>query len=607
MGQDRDGTLASILCRHWRHPTSLLQILRDIQAQEKHVSRPRMAEISKYLGVPFSDVLGVVEFYSFLTTEPLGRFDLWLSDSITDQMAGNLKVAQIFSELLDLAVGSTRADGLVSLHMTSCTGLCDQGPAGLVNGAPLTQLDEHRAREIAAHILSEVPVEAWPKDWFLVEDTIHLKGKLLEEALQPGAALERAFLVESTGVLEILESSGLRGRGGAGFSTALKWRLCREGSDRLRASPSSSRYVILNADEGEPGTFKDRVLLRTRAHDVIEGMTLCAWVTGASEGLIYLRGEYAFLRQGLEDILSERRRMGLLGAGILGRTGFDFDIRIHLGAGSYVCGEESALIESLEGRRGIPRNRPPYPVTEGYLGQPTVVNNVETFLAAAMIVFHGGSWFSSVGTPSSPGTKILSISGDCQRPGLYEIPFGVKLRDILALAGAGDLLGVQVGGPSGTFVAPEELDRGIAFEDLSTGGSMMIFGAGRNLFNIVGNFTRFFAHESCGFCTPCRVGTSLMRNLFEKIRTGHATPHDLQDLEETARIVRSGSHCGLGQTSANPILSTLERFPELYHRQLKALRFEPGFDLDAALSVSRALTGRNDQSAHLDQGGEVRA
>ncbi len=596
--------LMSILAKHPRQDTELLQILREVQAEYRSVSRSMMSVIARHLEIPFARVLSVVEFYSFLSQEPLGQYDLRLSDSITDHHLGSLDLAQKLSERLRVNFGKTREDGRVSLSYTSCTGLCDQGPAGLINGKPLTRLDKVRIEALADCIEAGTPLDQWPASWFEVEDRVYRRDLLLEGDLLPGTALQHLIHQDRKDILKEIERSGLRGRGGAGFKTASKWQYCYEGPEgSIPGDASIPRYVVCNADEGEPGTFKDRVILSQKAHEVFEGMTVCARVIGAREGFLYLRGEYAFLRGALEGILTARRNAGLLGKSILGRDNFDFDIRIHLGAGAYICGEESALIESLEGKRGHPRNRPPYPVTSGYLGHPTVVNNVETFQAAARITAYGGDWFASVGTRESRGTKILSVSGDCAQPGIYEIPWGTSVRDVVALAGASDVLGVQVGGPSGAFIGAQELDRRIAFEDLATGGSLMIFDSRRDVLEIARNFTRFFAHESCGFCTPCRVGTSLLRNQFQKICEGHGTAKDLVELTEIARLVQGNSHCGLGRTAANPILSTLERFPDLYQERLKALHFEPGFDLDGSLAIARAMTGRDDARAHLHQEG----
>jgi len=329
-------------------------------------------------------------------------------------------------------------------------------------------------------------------------------------------------------------------------------------------------------------------------------MTLCAALIGAHQGFLYLRGEYLHLYDKLQVILEERRQTGLLGSNILGQA-LVFDIEIRLGAGAYICGEESALIESLEGKPGIPRNRPPYPVSSGYLCKPTVVNNVETFLAASKIAVQGGDWFTSFGTEKSSGSKILSISGDCARPGIYEYDFGVKIKEILRDCGATDVLGVQVGGPSGTFISDQEFDRTLGFEDLATGGSFIIFDHNRSILGIVHNFTHFFAHESCGFCTPCRVGTSLLAKQLDKIVGGHGSAGDVVALEELCRIVKNHSHCGLGQTAANPVIHTLQRYPEVYQQQLKKISYEPGFDLDDALATARRMAHRNDAGAHLSQ------
>ncbi|MGI9212227.1 MAG: complex I 51 kDa subunit family protein, partial [Methylococcaceae bacterium] len=442
----------------------------------------------------------------------------------------------------------------------------------------------------------EVPLCDWPAEFFQVEDNIRRTDLLLDDRYEPGAALQQSFARGRDATLEEIACSGLKGRGGAGYTTAQKWRYCREAG-----TAETTRYVICNADEGEPGTFKDRVLLNRHAHQVFEGMTVCAALIGARQGVLYLRGEYLHLHEPLLATLEARRQAGLLGRNILGQPDFEFDIEIYLGAGAYICGEESALIESLEGKRGVPRNRPPYPVTQGYLNQPTVVNNVETFVAAASIALHGGGWFAAAGTSKSTVTKLLRISGDCARPGIYEYPFGTCLRDILSDCGAESAFGIQVGGPSGTFVSQQEFDRRIAYEDLATGGSFMVFSAERDILAIARNFTHFFAHESCGFCTPCRVGTSLLKNTLDKICDGHGTPYDLVELTEIARLVRGTSHCGLGQTAANPILSTLERYPEQYESRLKSISFEPGFDLDGSLALARALTGRDDAMAHLAQ------
>ena len=586
-------------------PTRLLHLLREIQARYHHIPSAAIEQLAELLTISRTHIIGVIEFYSFFHLTPRGHYELLVSDSITDHMLGKIPLLDYLSTKLEVAVGEVRNDGLVSLDNTSCTGMCDQGPAGLINGYALTHLSYARIDQLSDLINQQIPLDKWPTELFLVEDNIQKTDLLLNNPIQIGAALIAMFNRGTQETLAEINLSELRGRGGAGYKTAWKWHLCYEGPEDdafcdVATQRQQPRYVVCNADEGEPGTFKDRVLLNSYAHQVLEGMTLCAAIIGAEQGFLYLRGEYLFLYEKLQNILKERREAGLLGQNILNK-GLNFDIEICLGAGAYICGEESALIESLEGKMGIPRNRPPYPVTQGYLGKPTVVNNVETFLAAASISVHGGEWFAAIGTEKSKGTKLLSICGDCDRPGIYEYPFGTTVQTILNDCGASDVLGIQIGGPSGIFISNHEFERQLGFEDLATGGSFIIFNNHRNILDIVNNFTHFFAHESCGFCTPCRVGTSLLKNQLTKIIEGHGSAGDVVALEELCQIIKKQSHCGLGQTAANPVLTTLSRYPELYHQLLKKISYEPGFDLDGALDTARRLAQRNDPSAHLAQ------
>ncbi|MFM8331484.1 MAG: NAD(P)H-dependent oxidoreductase subunit E [Candidatus Methylumidiphilus sp.] len=602
---ERD-TLLEIVRAHQSNPTRLLQILRDVQDEFHYVPPAAMDYLAEALDTPRTEVQGVAEFYSLLSVERQGVYHILFSDSITDQMQGSHALMEYLSDKLGVEPGQTRADGRVSLGFTSCTGLCDQGPAGLVNGHWLSRLDGGRVEQIIDLVENEVPLANWPVELFAVEDNIQIPGLLLANTIEPGAALKQAVRNGFEEIFVEINRSGLRGRGGAGFETSWKWKYCAEGpedADGLPLAGLTERYVVCNADEGEPGTFKDRILLNSHAHQVFEGMTLCAGVIGAKRGFLYLRGEYRRLKPQLEAVLAARRAKNWLGKRILGRQGFDFDIEIHLGAGAYVCGEESALIESLEGKRGVPRIRPPYPVMNGYLGKPTVVNNVETFAAAAAIAVHGGEWFAGHGTEKSNGSKIISISGDCERPGIYEYDFGVTIAEILLDCGAEHTQAVQVGGPSGALISSKEFHRKLAFEDLATGGSFIIFDRTRDILEIVRNFAHFFAHESCGFCTPCRVGTTLLKNEMDKICAGHASSFDLVGMTSLARFIKSASHCGLGQAAANPVLGALSHYPELYKARLKAVDFEPGFDLDDALETARRLTLRDDALAHLEQEG----
>jgi len=570
----------------------LLQYLYEIQYQYSYISQQAIQLLAEKLSLTESHIHGVIGFYSFLHDSPRGAYDILFSDSITDHMLGSRQLLDQLCNTLGVTPATPREDGRVTVDTTSCTGICDQGPAMLVNGWTIARLDQNRIETIARLIESDTAVEQWPQEFFHVEDNIQRRDILLSDDSNNGDALRSLIEQGEDAVLEQIESSGLRGRGGAGFKTGMKWRFCKQ-------AEADQHYVICNADEGEPGTFKDRILLNAYADKVFEGMTLCAGIIGASKGYLYLRGEYRYLRAALEQKLQQLRETGLLGNSILGKHGFDFDIEIHMGAGAYICGEESSLIESLEGKRGIPRIRPPFPVTHGYQNRPTVVNNVETFMAAALIAIHGADWFRSVGTEQSSGTKLLSISGDCEKPGIYEYPFGVSIQDILKDCVAKDTQAVQIAGAAGFTIPAAEFERCVAFEDVSSGGSFMVFNRDRDLLDMVKNFAHFFVHESCGFCTPCRVGASLMKDLVDKVHSGHAGQYDLDEMQSIGQLMRATSHCGLGTTAPNPVLDTLEKFPQIYEKHLKHSSYEPAFDLDAALQDARDITGRDDAGAHL--------
>jgi [NiFe] hydrogenase diaphorase moiety large subunit len=587
-------TLRTVLDRHHRDGTRLVQILRETQETLGWLPPEAISGIAQAIGWPRVKVESTAGFYSFFHTRPLGRYRVLWSDNITDRMLGSTDLMQAMCEQLWLEPGRVSEDGLVSVDTTSCTGLCDQGPALLVNYRAVTRMTPERVAEMGALIRKEVPLDEWPIAWFAIENNVRKKGLLLGHDLAPGEALAAALTRGAENMLAEVKAAGLRGRGGAGFNTGLKWEACRNAA-------GDAHYVVCNADEGEPGTFKDRVLLTSYADLVFEGMAIAGLVTGAKTGLLYVRGEYRYLLDPLKSALAARRKAGLLGENILG-TPFAFDIEIHLGAGAYICGEESALIESLEGKPGKPRIRPPFPVTHGYLGQPTTVNNVETLAAACLIAKHGGAWYAGHGTAKSTGSKILSVSGDCARPGIYEYDYGVSVAQVLADCGAVNTQAVQVSGPSGVCVAADEFQRKIGFEDLATAGAFMVFDTTRDMFEVARNFAHFFAHESCGFCTPCRVGTAVVARLMDKLAGNHGSPYDIDEMFKMHRLMQDTSHCGLGHTACNPLFDTLKKFRPAYERRLQSLDYEPAFDLDAALSQARQMTGRDDAGAHLLSG-----
>jgi len=590
-----DGTdVSAVLTRYHHNPHALVQMLREVQAACGWLPGPALSQLADALGLTLAQVQGVAGFYRFLHTQPVGAYRVLFSDNITDRMLGSEEMRRHLCHLLKVRPGEVRSDGRVSVDTTSCTGLCDQGPALLINHHQIVmRLTPQRIEHVAALIEQNTPPAQWPAEWSRVDDQIRLADVKLGQQPAPGQALAQALARGPLALLDEVKRAKLRGRGGAGYATATKWQLCRN-------APGDAHYVVCNADEGEPGTFKDRVLLTRYADAVIEGMTIAALVVGAKQGLMYLRGEYRYLLEHLQAVLQRRRDQGLLGRTIQGQAGFDFDVDIHVGAGAYVCGEESALIESLEGKRGTPRIRPPFPVERGYLGQPTTVNNVETFCAVTHIAMQGAAWWASMGTAQSTGTKIHSISGDCERPGIYEYPFGTRIGRILEDCGARNTQAVQVGGPSGVCLSASEFSRRVGFEDVPTAGAFMIFDRTRDMFEVARNFAHFFAHESCGFCTPCRVGTELVVRRLDKLQRGHGSAQDLDELFELDKLMHGATHCGLGAAACNPLRDTIAKFRPAYEQHLQSLHFVPGFDLDAELSQARLATARDDAGAHLE-------
>ncbi len=383
------------------------------------------------------------------------------------------------------------------------------------------------------------------------------KGPIMFSQIDSYQGLRKAVVAGRSDVLDWVRDSKLKGRGGAGFPTGVKWNLAA-------GARSDKKYIVCNADEGEPGTFKDRVVLSEYAQLMFEGMIIGAFAVGAQKGFLYLRGEYKGLLNHLEGVLGQMRKEGFLGNAILDKDNFNFDIEVRLGQGAYVCGEETALIESLEGNRGEARNRPPFPVNTGFEGAPTVVNNVETFLAIPHIIVKGPEWFRSIGTEKSAGSKLLSVSGDCKRPGVYEVAFGTSVKEVLKIVEAEDAKAVQVGGASGACVSASGFRRKLSFEDLPTGGSIIVFGKKRKIIDAIENFLYFFKDESCGQCTPCRDGIPVLIDYLEKIKENNFSKGDLRDLLFLIETTKLASKCGLGQSAGVAFETFLDNFKEEY-------------------------------------------
>lgn len=591
-----DAVVKQIITRYKNDKTRLMDIITDVQTELGYVSNEAMVQIAKQLDVSQVDVEGVITFYHFFTKTPKGKYIVYLNNSVVANMKGRATVARAFEDTTGCSFGRTTSDGLIGLYDTSCIGMNDQEPAAIINGVVFTNLNPDKVKEIVAGMKAGKDVKELVTEYgdganqsdlirAMVKNNIIRKGPVLFTPYDPGSAIKAALAKKPEDVIEEVKIANLRGRGGAGFPTALKWEFCRK-------AEGAKHYVICNADEGEPGTFKDRVILTELPHMLFEGMAIAGYAVGANEGIVYLRAEYLYLKKYLEKVLEDLRAKNILGKNIAGKE-FDFDIRIQMGAGAYVCGEESALIESAEGKRGEPRNRPPFPVQKGYLGYPTTVNNVETLCCAVRIMLQGGEWFAEMGTAQSKGTKLLSVSGDCQTPGVYEVEFGITISTLLEMVGGSTAKAVQVGGPSGTCIGKKDFERRICFDDLSTGGSIIIIGPDRDLFEIVHNFMNFFVEESCGWCVPCRAGNILLTRKLEKIIAGKASTKDLQELEEWCKIVKATSRCGLGQTSPNPIYTTIQNFREMYEAKVKKdTDYISTFDLLSAVEESCKATGR---------------
>jgi [NiFe] hydrogenase diaphorase moiety large subunit len=571
-----------------------MDVLVAAQAHLGSLADETLAEIATELKIPYVDVVDTASFYAFFSRAPQGRCQIRFSKTPISMMKGALEVVHAFERALGIRIGATSTEG-VGLSWTSDIGMADQEPSCLINGMVFTNLEPADAEPIVRELRAMDAAGTLPafpsygvratfasRKAGCASNVVH-PGDVLFGPREKGSGLRAALGMTPQGVIDEVTRSGLRGRGGAGFPTGMKWGLTRR-------AKGDTHYIVCNADEGEPGTFKDRVLLKEACDLVFDGMTIAGYALGARTGLMYLRAEYAFLFGDLQNDLADRRRLGLLGPNAGGHASFDFDIRIQLGAGAYICGEESALLESLEGKRGAPRDRPPYPTDRGYLGQPTAINNVETLACVTRILERGAKWFAGFGTAESKGTKLMCLSGDCAKPGIYEVPFGTTLNELLDLAGGAAAEAVQVSGAAGECVAPKDFGRGLCYEDLSTAGATMVFGPQRNVLEIVLQFAEFFADESCGWCVPCRVGTVLLKESIQTTLNGHSTKDDIIALESLATTVAKFSRCGLGQTAPNPILSTLRNFPQIYESRLvpaNAVRIDVERAVEDAASIQR--------------------
>jgi NADH-quinone oxidoreductase subunit F len=545
--------------------SGLLPALHAAQKIYGWISEPVATVISKSLGVPLADLHGVIEFYSLFYDEPVGKRIIRVC---TDQACALKGADGVLGHLCahrGLEPGQTTQDLSLTIESSPCLGLCEQAPAALMHEEAETNID----LEKGTYELGRPKSIVGGSIRFLTTNCGGSTTSLAQYGNYP--ALTKALGMRPEEIVNEIKSSGLVGRGGAAFSTGIKW----EGAAQ---APGTEKYVICNADESEPGTFKDRILLIDDPHRTIEGMCIAAYAIGARKGYLYIRAEYPYILPVLENALHEAREANLLGENILG-SGFSFDVEVRVGAGAYICGEETALFESIEGKRGFPRVKPPFPTTHGLFGKPTVINNVETLCNVPLIISQGAAEYRKIGTEKSPGPKLFCVSGDVARPGLYEVPFGITLRELLEMAGGPSaplradgrrLQSVLFGGAAGAFATSEHLDVKMTFEDLRAAGLplgsgvVMVFDETRDMRDVCKRLGHFFAHESCGKCYPCQMGTQRQMEILDRIAAGGVIEGDLIRLQDVGWTMTDASLCGLGQTAASAVLSAIKLWPEIF-------------------------------------------
>jgi NADH-quinone oxidoreductase subunit F len=555
----------------------LLPALWAAQTRIGHVTPGALNYICRRLDVPPAEAYGVATFYALIAVEPRPPRVAHLCDDIACRILGAEALCAEVERRLGPA-GAPARDGQATWHRSPCLGQCERGPAALFQRAGRGAADEAVAPINADGVIAGLerdrpaPAAAAPRAGIpeapqtldppataglvLLRRVGRVDPASLDEYRAHGGyeALRRALALGPEGVLREVLDAKLVGRGGAAFPTARKW-------EAVAKNPVRPHHLVCNADESEPGTFKDRILMEQDPFAVVESMTIAAFATGCERGWIYIRGEYPLAAGRLEAAIAAARARGLLGVGIQG-TAFDCDLEVRRGAGAYICGEETALFNSIEGLRGEPRNKPPFPVNVGLFGKPTVINNVETLCGVLPIVLEGGPAYAAVGTPGSAGTKLFCLSGSVARPGVYEVPFGATLRNLLDLAGgiAGGrpLRAVLLGGAAGGFVTPDQLDTPLTFEGARAigaslgSGVVMAFDESVDLEGIVLRIAAFFRDESCGQCVPCRVGTERQEEILVRLKAGR--PHggvaaERALLDDVAAVMRDASICGLGQTA----------------------------------------------------------
>ncbi len=555
---------------------SLLPALHAVQDRMGWISPDALNYICQRLDIPPAEAYGVASFYALFSLAPQPSQAVHVCDDIACLANGAEQVCTELEQTLGPA-GAPSKNGQLTWHRSPCLGLCDRAPAALV----LTAGESPQSRVLAPiqtvdtgaldHVETEenfttiIPQAGDPKLQLLRRANIIDPTSLDSYRAHGGyAALRRAIELGPEGVIREVNDSKLLGRGGAAFPTGRKW-------DAVARAPARPHYVVCNADESEPGTFKDRVLMEEDPFALVEAMTIAGFATASEQGYIYIRGEYPHATQRLSSAIAQASARGLLGENVMS-LGFRFHLELRRGAGAYICGEETALLNSIEGYRGEPRNKPPFPVQEGLFGKPTVINNVETLVNVLDIVLRGGPTFAAIGTAGSAGPKLFCVSGNVARPGVYEVEFDVTLRQLIDLAGGvrngHTVQTVLLGGAAGVFVTPDQLDTPLTFEGVRAigatlgSGVVMVFDDTVDLRTILLRIAAFFRDESCGQCVPCRVGTVRQEELLQRLKTGKlrgSVQTELALRADISQVMRDASICGLGQTAASAVESALAK------------------------------------------------
>jgi NADH-quinone oxidoreductase subunit F len=548
---------------------ALLPALHAAQNIYGYLPQPVAEEIGRILDIPLADVYGVIDFYSMFYRDAVGKTVIQVCDDPACSLAGSSEVLEALCHRLGVGLNQLSADGRFTIERAPCLGLCDHAPGVLVGDAAVSRARPDEIDRWLAGNGNAPHGQVYGSQWRLTGNCGKGRTTSLEEYVAGGgySGLRKALGMSPAALIGEVKASGLVGRGGAAFPTGLKW----EGASHAIGEP---KYIVCNADESEPGTFKDRVLMEEDPQRVIEGLIIGGYAIGAHQGYIFVRGEYPAAYRVFEQALEEARRGGYVGEDVMG-SGYAFEVELRRGAGAYICGEETALFEAIEGKRGFPRIKPPFPTTHGLFGKPTVINNVETLCNVPYVIQHGAAEYRRLGTEKSPGTKLFCVAGDVTRPGVYEVPFGVTLRHLLEELAGGvpyeyALQAVLFGGAAGAFATPTQLDVRMTFEDLRAAGLplgsgvVMVFDERRDLRDVLRRLARFFAHESCGKCYPCQLGTQRQHEILQRVARGESISGDVERLTDVGWTMSDASLCGLGQTAASAVLSAIQLWPDLF-------------------------------------------